>query len=60
MVGAFEQLFGPVSGEFEQKIFQKFKCPGVALGGGGGCGGGGGGGGGGVLKFRFDWHISLI
>ena len=33
-MGAFEQLFGPVKGEFEQKkIFPKFKCPGVARGG---------------------------
>ena len=26
-VGAFEQLFGPVRGEFEQKFFQNFKSP---------------------------------
>ena len=32
--GAFEQLFGLGRGEFEQKIFQKFKCLGGCLGGG--------------------------
>ena len=32
-VGAFEQLFGPGRGEFEQKLFQKFKCPGGCPGG---------------------------
>ena len=32
-MGAFEQLFGPGRGEFEQKIFQKFKCPGGCPGG---------------------------
>ena len=31
--GAFEQLFGLGRGEFEQKIFQKFKCPGGCPGG---------------------------
>ena len=32
-MGAFEQLFGTGRGEFEQKIFQKFKCPGGCPGG---------------------------
>ena len=40
--GAFEQLFGLGRGNFP-KIFQKFKCPGVARGG--------------MLKLRFDWYI---
>ena len=42
--GAFEQLFGLVRGEFEQKFCKKYKCPGVARGGG-------------MLKLRFDWYI---
>ena len=32
-VGAFEQLFGPVRGEFEQKFFTNSNARGVASGG---------------------------
>ena len=40
---AFEQLFDPVRGEFEQKISKNSNARGVA--------------GGGMLKLRFDWYI---
>ena len=30
-VGAFEQLFGPVRGEFEQKVIIYFKCSGKGM-----------------------------
>ena len=42
--GAFEQLFGPVRGEFEQKFSQNSNARGVARRGG-------------MLKLRFDWYI---
>ena len=35
-VGAFEQLFGPVRGEFEQKLSKNSNARGVAQRGGGG------------------------
>ena len=42
-MGAFEQLFGPVRGEFEQKFSKNSNARGVP--------------GGGMLKLRFDWYI---
>jgi len=42
--GAFEQLFGPGRGEFEQKFSKNSNARGVARGGG-------------MLKLRFDWYI---
>ena len=45
-MGAFEQLFGPVRGEFSKK-FPKIQMPGGLPGGGG------------MLKLRFDWHITV-
>ena len=50
--GAFEQLFGPQRGEFEQPNFKRFN----SRGGGGGVPGGGGG----VLKFQIDWRIIFM
>ena len=44
-VGAFEQLFGPGRGEFEQKFSKTSNAPGVARG---------------MLKLRFDWYITLL
>ena len=41
--GAFEQLFGLVRGEFEQKFSKNSNARGVARGG--------------MLKLRFDWYI---
>ena len=38
----FQQLFGPVRGEFEQKFFKNSNARGVAQGGG-------------MLKLQFDW-----
>ena len=43
--GAFEQLFGPVRGEFEQKFSKNSNARGFAPGRGG------------MLKLRFDWYI---
>ena len=43
MVGAFEQLFGPVRGEFEQKFSKNSNARGLP--------------GGRVSKLRFDWYI---
>ena len=45
-MGAFEQLFGPVRGEFEQKFSKNSNARGVALGG--------------MLKLRFDWYITTM
>ena len=42
-MGAFEQLFGPVRGEFEQKFSKNSNARGVARRG--------------MLKLRFDWYI---
>ena len=49
MVGveAFEQLFGPVRGQFEPKFSKNSNARGFP-------------GGGGMLKLRFDWYIMLI
>ena len=44
-MGAFEQLFDPVRGEFEQTFPKNSNARGVARGG--------------MLKLRFDWYISL-
>ena len=46
-VGAFEQLFGPGRGEFEQKFSNNSNARGLPAGGGGG----------GMLKLRFYWYI---
>ena len=46
-VGAFEQLLGPVRGEFEQKFSKNSNA------------GGGVARGEGMLKLRFDWYIKL-
>ena len=43
-MGAFEQLFGPMREEFEQKFSKNSNAWGVAPGGG-------------MLKLRFDWYI---
>ena len=43
-MGAFEQLFGLVMGEFEQKFSKNSNAQGFAWGGG-------------MLKLRFDWYI---
>ena len=45
-MGAFEQLFGPVRGEFEQKCSKNSNARGVARGG--------------MLKLRFDWYITAM
>ena len=45
-MGAFEQLFGPVRGEFEQKFSKNSNARGVARGG--------------MLKLRFDWYITAM
>ena len=45
-VGAFEQLFGPVRGEFEQKFFKNSNARGVARRG--------------MLKLRFDWYMIVV
>ena len=46
-MGAFEQLFGPVRGGFEQKFSKNSNAGGGARGGGAG-----------ILKLRFDWYIT--
>ena len=43
-MGAFEQLFSPGRGEFEQKFSKNSNARGVARGG--------------MLKLRFDWYIT--
>ena len=43
-MGVFEQLFGPVRGEFEPKCFKNSNARGVALEE--------------MLKLRFDWYIT--
>ena len=47
-MGAFEQLFGPVRGELEQKFSKNSNARGVARVGGG------------MLKLRFHWYILLL
>ena len=48
-VGAFEQLFGPVRGEFEKTFFKNSNAWGVDPWGGGR-----------VLKLLFDWYASYF
>ena len=43
-MGAFEQLFSPGRGGFEQRFFKNSNARGVAQGG--------------MLKLRFDWYIT--
>ena len=45
-VGAFEQLFGPGRGEFEQKFSKNSNARGVSRGES-------------MLKLRFDWYIRI-
>ena len=45
-MGAFEQLFRPGRGEFEQKFSKNSNAQGLP-------------GGGGMLKLQFDWYIIL-
>ena len=51
-VGAFEQLFGPGRGGFEQKFSKNSNAQGVAQGVAHGIAQGG------MLKLRFDWYIT--
>ena len=43
-MGAFEQIFGLVRGEFEQKFSKSLNARGVPRG---------------MLKLRFDWYIAI-